>query len=150
MKGCETALDAWNILKERYEGRTRTHLHHLFKATMAKFDDRKTMLMEHISAFKNSWLKLSQNVASATAGTDSIVAGIKNFTRTDPWKASMLLASLPLIQAYTNVIDNIATKEDTVTYYYGMMVRDSDYTLGGRRDDGRTAGRREDSGTTGG
>ena len=33
---------------------------------------------------------------------------------------------------------------------YGTTVRDSDYTLGGRRGDGRTVGRQEDGGTTGG
>ena len=45
------------------------------------------------------------------------------------------------------VIHRVVVPRD---YCYGTMVRDSNYTLGGRWDDGRTAGRREDGGTTGG
>ena len=111
-----TAPIAWKTLKDIYEGRTRTHLLHLFSAISTKFDDRKTTLTEHIATFEAAWLRLAQNVATATAGTDSMAAGIKYFTLTDSWKAAMLLQSLPKIQPYLNLVMNITSSQDTPTY----------------------------------
>ena len=116
IRAATTATIAWTTLKEAYHGRTRTHLLHLFSAISTKFDDRKITLAEHISTFEAAWLHLAQNVATATAGTNSMAAGIKNLTLTDSWKAAMLLQSLLKIQPYLNIVMNIASSEDTPTY----------------------------------
>ena len=119
ISGCPTAALAWTILKERYEGHTRTHLFHLFSAVNNRFDDRKTTLTEHNAAFDTAWLKLTQNVSSAESDNRTLAGAIKNFAQCDAWKATILLASLdslPRIQPYINIIDNISSKEDTPTY----------------------------------
>ena len=116
IRAATTATIAWTTLREAYHGRTRIHLLHLFSAISSKFDDRKVTLAEHISTFEAAWLHLAQNVATATAGTNSMAAGIKNFTLTDSWKAAMLLQLLPRIQPYLNIVMNITSSEDTPTY----------------------------------
>ena len=82
IRAATTANVAWTTLKSVYEGRTRTHLLHLFSAVSTRFDDRKTSLAEHINTFEAAWLSLAQDVTTAVAGNDSMAAGIKNFTLT--------------------------------------------------------------------
>lgn len=141
MEGCEegpqlqiraamSAPAAWKTLKDVYEGRTRTYLLHLFSAVSTRFDDRKTNLSDHIAAFEMAWLRLAQNVTTATPGTGSIAAGIKNFTLTDSWKAAMVLQSLPRIQPYLNIVMNITSSEDTPTYANIVIrLKETQYTL---------------------
>lgn len=85
---------AWNTLRDAYHGRTRTHLLYLFSnlcSLSTRFDDRKTSLTKHTASFEAAWLRLAQNVATATADTDSMAAGIKNSTFAEAWKAAILL-----------------------------------------------------------
>ena len=114
---CETAWEAWNILKEHFEGRTRTHLTApLLAITTLKYDDRKQSISEHISAYETKWNILRQTVASETAGSNSQAASIKHFINNDAWKASMLLASLPHIALYQNIVDNITRSSEEPLY----------------------------------
>ena len=106
IEGCDTAADAWSVLKEHYEGRPRAHLTAPFNF---RFDDREGTISEHIAAFENKWNLLRLHTASATAGTDSMAAGIKNFANSDSCKATMLLATLPGTQTYQNIIEDITT-----------------------------------------
>src|SRR5207302_249803 len=106
-----------------FEGRTRTHLSALlFNITNLKFDDRTTTLNDHIMAFENKWNILRQSTASAIMGTDSLAAGIKAFVNTDAWKATMMLATLPKIATYQNIINNM-TSGITDTTYATTIVR---------------------------
>lgn len=129
IRAAMSAPAAWKTLKDVYEGRTRTHLLHLFSAVSTRFDDRKTNLSDHIAAFEMAWLRLAQNVTTATPGTGSMAAGIKNFTLTDSWKAAMLLQSLPRIQPYLNIV-MITSSEDTPTYANIVIrLKETQYTL---------------------
>lgn len=121
IRACETAHEAWKILKETYEGQTRIHLTALFANIVhLKYDDRKDgTLPEHITTFKSHWLKLSQAAATGEAG--SLAADIRTFVQSDGWKASLLLATLPRFQPYANIIDNITSKEDKPTYANTVM-----------------------------
>ena len=77
-----------------------------------RFDDRRTTITDDTTLFENKWNLLRLNTATATMGTDSMAAGIKSFTLTEKWKATMLLATLPQIQTYQNIIDNITFSND--------------------------------------
>lgn len=113
----EFAHEAWSILKEHFEGRTRTHLTALLQAiTSLKFDDRKGTIQEHIAAFESRWNALRQNVASETASATSQAGAIKNFANNDAWKASMLLLSLPNISSYENIVNNITSSSEEPSY----------------------------------
>lgn len=50
---------------------------------------RPALLSTQLCSFEAAWLRLAQNVATATAGADSIAARIKNSTLTDTWKTAM-------------------------------------------------------------
>jgi len=102
--GCETASEAWKTLKDHEERCTRMHLSALLLAiTSFQFDNGKGTIDEHIALFEHQWNQRRQNVASETAGTTRLAAGIKNFTYTDGWKATMLSETLPNIQVYQNI-----------------------------------------------
>jgi len=117
IRAATIAAGAWTILKENYEGKRRTHISHLFySVTGIKFDDRNTTIKAHIEAFERAWLQLAQAVATATASSTTADGAIVHFTKSDTWKAYILLNSFPRIQPYHNIIDNIANKEDTVSY----------------------------------
>ena len=114
---CETPAEAWNVLKYHYEARTRTHMSALLLAIVKlKFDDRKTIMTDHIAVFENKWNVLRLTAESATMGTDSMAAGIKSFTLSEGCKATMLLATLPQIQTYQNIIDEITSSNDAPIY----------------------------------
>ena len=88
----------------------------LFEAmTGLKFDDRKTALTDHIKLFEERWLRLAQAVTSAKS--DSVPIKIKDMVSSSEWKAIFLLDSLPNIQPYINIINNItATLEEYLKY----------------------------------
>lgn len=114
---CNDAGEAWAILKSHYEGKTRTHLSALLLSiTSFRYDDRKNSMNEHITTFKTKWLMLTQSVATATAGTTTLAAGIKNFVMTDGWKATLLLSTLPHLPTYQNIINNITSEADAPSY----------------------------------
>ena len=105
------------MLKENYEGKRRTHLSHLFySVTGSKFDDRKGTIKAHIEIFEKAWLCLAQVVALVTPSASTPDGAIVHFTKSDTWKAYTLINSFPHIQPYINIIDNITSKEDSVTY----------------------------------
>ena len=119
IRACETAADAWKILKDTYEGQTRTHMTALFSNLVSlRFDDSDgSTLMDHIVQFEGNWLRLAAQAAatgSSTAG--SMAADIKTFSQSDAWKAYILLATLPGIQPYINIVQNITSTEDKPTY----------------------------------
>ena len=117
IRAAAPAAEAWTMLKFNYEGKRRTHLSHLFYSiTRSKFDDRKTTIKAHIESFEKGWLSLAQAVATATPSATIPDGAIVHFTKSDTWKAYTLINSFPRIQPYINIIDNITSKEDTVTY----------------------------------
>lgn len=118
IRACPTAADAWKILKDTYEGQTRTHMTALFSNLVnLRFDDRKAhTLLDHISQFEGHWLKLAQAAATGSTTPGSMAADIKTFSQSDAWKASLLLATLPRIQPYINIVQNITSTEDKPTY----------------------------------
>ena len=105
---CDTPAEEWKMLKDHYEGKTRTHLSALLlNVVNLKYDDRKIPVSEYITSFENKWNLLRLNTSSTTPGTNTLGAGIKNFVNTDAWKATMLLSTLPKIATYQNIMDNI-------------------------------------------
>lgn len=117
IEGCDTPAEAWGLLKEHYDGRARMHLSALLlNIVHLRYDGRNTSISEHIMTFENKWNLLCQNTASATAGTNSLAAGIKNFSNTDSCKATMLLATLPKIQIYQNIIYSITGTTEEPAY----------------------------------
>ena len=104
-------------MKENYEGKRRTHLSHLFySVTGSKLDDRKNTVKTHIEMFEKEWLCLAQAVATVTPSASTPDGAIVHFTKSDSWKAYTLINSFPCTQPYINIIDNITSKEDAVTY----------------------------------
>jgi len=80
IRGCDTAYEAWELLKKHYEGRTRMHLTSLLlNITTMRLDDRATTINEHIMTFDS-----------------------------DAWKATLLLGTLPKIQLYQNIASLLA------------------------------------------
>lgn len=123
IRGCQIAVDAWKVVKDTYEGRhdqqTRIHGHltDLFINIMhLRYDDRKGSLEGHISTFELHWIKLVQAAEAGSSVDRSMAAGIVTFTRSDAWKASLLLGTLPRIQLYINIIKNITSGGDMPTY----------------------------------
>jgi len=108
IRGCDTAYEAWELLKKHYEGRTRMHLTSLLlNITTMRLDDRATTINEHIMTFEKRWAILRQTVASATADSTTQAGAIKYFASSDAWKATLLLGTLPKIQLYQNIVDTI-------------------------------------------
>ena len=79
---------------------------------VSKFDDRKGTIKAHIEIFEKAWLCLALVTPSASTPDGAIV----HFTKSDTWKAYTLINSFPHIQSYIKIIDNITSKEDSVTY----------------------------------
>ena len=128
IRACPTAADAWKILKDTYEG--QTHMTALFSNLVnLRFDDRKSStLLDHISQFERHWLKLTQAAATGSPTPGSMAADIKTFSQSDAWKASFLLATLPRIQPYINIVQNITSTEDKPTYA-NVIIRLKEITL---------------------
>jgi len=88
-----------------------------------KYDDRKYgSLADHISKFEAHWLKLVQAAQAGHNTKDSLAEGIHPLTTSDAWKAALLLPTLPRIQPYPNIVDNITSKEDKPSYS-GIVMR---------------------------
>ena len=82
IRGCETAYEAWKILRDTFEGQTRTHMTALLHNLVTlQFDDRKGLtLNDHIKDFEGHWLKLAQAAASGSSIKGSMAADIKSFS----------------------------------------------------------------------
>jgi len=113
MRAVTTAAEVWEILKNTYEGQTRTHLISLHANLVhLKYDDRKDRsLADHISKFEGHWLKLAQATQTGHNVKGSLAEGIYPFTTSDAWKAALLLFTPPRIQPYLNIADNIPSKD---------------------------------------
>jgi hypothetical protein len=62
-----SAWEAWENLRGQYEGKNRVNLYALYNdINTLKFDDRATMIDEHIVEFNNRWSRLA-----ATVGGDA-------------------------------------------------------------------------------
>ena len=127
--GCETAHEAWKILKDTFEAQTRTHMTALLlNLVTLRFDHRKgSSLNDHINEFEGHWLKLAQAAAAGSSTKGSMAADIKTFSQSDAWKASLLLATFPRIQPYINIVQNITASEDKPTYA-NVIIRLRDIT----------------------
>jgi hypothetical protein len=65
-----SAIEAWKILKNTYEGQTRSHLMEVYKNLInIKFDDRKTTMVEHIKLFETVWYRLAQLATNGRSRT---------------------------------------------------------------------------------
>ena len=71
-----------------------------------------TSLAEHIIKFESHWLKLAQAAQAGHSTKDSLAEGIYPFTISNAWKGALLLSTLPWIQPYINIVDNIISKDD--------------------------------------
>jgi len=124
MRAAMTAAQAWDILKNTYEGQTRVHLISLHANIMhLKYDDRRDgSLAEHITKFESHWLKLAQAAQAGHSTKDSLAEGIHPLTTSDAWKGALLLSTLSQIQPYINIVDNITSKDDKPSYS-GIVMR---------------------------
>jgi len=124
IRAATTAAQAWDILKNTYEGQTRVHLILLHANIMhLKYDDRRDgSLAEHITKFEGHWLKLVQAAQAGHSIKNSLAEGIYPLTTSDAWKGALLLSTLPRIQPYINIVDNITSKDDKPSYS-GIVMR---------------------------
>jgi len=124
IRAATTAAQAWDILKNTYKGQTKVHLISFHANIMhLKYDDRRDgSLAEHITKFEGHWLKLAQVAQAGHSTKDFLAEGIHPLTTSDAWKGALLLSTLPRIQPYINIMDNIISKDDKPSYS-GIVMR---------------------------
>ena len=66
----------------------------LLNISNLRFDDYTASITEHISAFKTKYSLFRKNTSNATASTNLLATGIKNFNHANVWKAIMLLSTV--------------------------------------------------------
>jgi len=88
-----------------------------------KYDDRRDgSLADHITKFEGYWLKLAQAAQAGHSTKDSLAEGIHSLIISNTWKDALLLSTLPRIQLYINIVDNITSKDDKSSYS-GIVMR---------------------------
>lgn len=109
----EEAKDAWNTLKQAYEGRTATEFHSLLRSLVyLHYDDRIHTISEHITAYEKLWNTFSGIIAWADLTKDTgFGKGLLAFSRCEQVKTEFLLMSLPTF--YASTVENVRSKEQT-------------------------------------
>jgi hypothetical protein len=104
------AEEAYNELKKAYEGKTATEFHALLDSLTLVYDDRKSTIEEHITAYERIWNMFVGVMSRADLNSgDGFGRGLKEFSKSDKAKAESLLKSLPSF--YANTVENIRAKD---------------------------------------
>ena len=109
--GNETsAKGAYDKLKKAYEGKTVTEFYTLLDSLLLKYDDENDTIETHITKYERAWHTFAGVIFQADLEKDTgFGKGLRVFAHCDQAKAEFLLRSLPPL--YSNIIDNIRTKE---------------------------------------
>jgi hypothetical protein len=103
----ETAAEAYKKLQKIFEGKTVMELWALQASiTNHHFDDRKTTISEHITAYERSWNTFTATInRTDLTNDDGYGIGLKAISGSDKAKTDYLLCSLPSF--YANTVENI-------------------------------------------
>jgi hypothetical protein len=112
------AKEAYNELKKAYEGKTATEFYALLDSLTLVYDDRKSTIEKHITAYERIWNMFVGVMSRANLNSgDGFGRGLKEFSKSDKAKAESLLKSHPSF--YANTVENIRAKD----HEYGDVAR---------------------------
>jgi hypothetical protein len=84
-------------LKKAYEGKPATELYTLLDSLTLVYDDRKSTIKGHITAYKRTWNMFVGVMSRADLNSDDgFGRGLKEFSKSDKSKAEFLLKIISL------------------------------------------------------
>jgi hypothetical protein len=104
------AKEAYNELKKAYQGKPTTEFYVLLDSLTLVYDDRKSTIEEHITAYKQIWNIFVGVMSRADLNSDDeFERDFKELSKSDKAKAEFLLKPLPSF--YANTVENIREKD---------------------------------------
>ena len=105
------AKEAYDELKKAFEGKSVTELGALMKSvTRMTFDDRKSLIQEHIAEYGRAWNSFVAITARLDLTTDKgFGTALQYMAKDELAKVEFLLDSLP--PYYSNTVENIKSKD---------------------------------------